>query len=272
MTQHSHMQHFAMGTWVLLLAYAVSVLGSVVGLACTRQAAAAADRSEAARLRWLLLAAFSIGGVGIWLMHFIAMLGFSVPDSVVRFDVLRTAISAVLSIAATFLGLLIVGRTLHIGRLLLAGAVTGTAVALMHYTGMWAVQIQGEIGYDAALVALSVVIAIAAATTALWFTLALDGTVLRLVGGLAMGVAVVGMHYTGMFAVEVDVDPSAPRPSGIPVFAFLFPVFVLGVLAMAIPIVAVLMAPEADSGRRSGRALGALTRASDVEIPVAVQG
>jgi NO-binding membrane sensor protein with MHYT domain len=122
--------------------------------------------------------------------------------------------------------------------------ITGLAVALMHYTGMWAVQIQGTITYDKVLVALSIVIAVVAATAALWFTLVLKSPLLRFVAGLVMGVAVVGMHYTGMAAVRVSVDHGAPVPGGPEVFSFLFPVFVIGLLALAIPITAVMLASD----------------------------
>ena len=69
--------HFDMGLWLLFLAYIVSVTGSVVGLACTRCSARATSGRD--RLRSLLMASIAIGGVGIWLMHFIAMLGFAIP-------------------------------------------------------------------------------------------------------------------------------------------------------------------------------------------------
>ena len=54
-----HVHHFDMGLWLLFLAYIVSVTGSVVGLACTRQSAAASDKRE--RLRWLAMASIAIG-------------------------------------------------------------------------------------------------------------------------------------------------------------------------------------------------------------------
>jgi NO-binding membrane sensor protein with MHYT domain len=114
----------------------------------------------------------------------------------------------------------------------------------MHYTGMWAVQTQGTIAYDKGLVALSILIAVVAATAALWFTLVLESPVLRFVAGLVMGVAVVGMHYTGMAAVRVTVDHGAPVPGGLEVFSFLFPVFVIGLLALAVPITAVMLASD----------------------------
>ncbi|MFC4855411.1 MHYT domain-containing protein [Actinophytocola glycyrrhizae] len=232
-----------MGSWLPFFAYAVAVVGSVVGLACTLQARRAGDEGRP-RYGWLILAAVSIGGVGIWLMHFIAMLGFDTPGSPVRYDIGRTAVSALLSVSAVFLGLLVFGvrSRFTLWRLLLAGLITGLAVNLMHYTGMWAVRVQGTITYDAVAVWLSIGIAIVAATTAFWFTVLIEHPGLRVLAGLVMGLAVTGMHYTGMAAVQVQLDENAPAPVGAEVFTFLFPVFVLSVIALAVPIYAVLMA------------------------------
>jgi NO-binding membrane sensor protein with MHYT domain len=237
-------QHFAMGQWLLVLAYLTSAVGCTVGLACTLQARYAVD--SRVRLGWLGLASLSIGGVGIWVMHFIAMLGFATPGMPVRYDIARTALSAVLAIVAVFGGLVVFGVRAEFSwwRLLVAGLITGLAVNLMHYTGMWAVQIKGTIGYNPGLVVLSIVIAIVAATAALWFTVALNKPLHRLAAGLVAGVAVTGMHYTGMAAMRVRLDMAAPDPSGSEVFSFLFPVFVLAAIALAVPICAVLMAPS----------------------------
>jgi NO-binding membrane sensor protein with MHYT domain len=238
-----HVHHFAMGSWLPFFAYLVSVVGSVVGLACTLQARRAGDEDRP-RYGWLLLAAVSIGGVGIWLMHFIAMLGFDTPGTPVRYDIGRTAVSAVLSISSVFLGLVVFGvRTrFSLWRLLLGGLITGLAVNLMHYTGMWAVRVQGTITYDPVAVWLSIGIAVVAATAAFWFTVLIEHPGLRVLAGLVMGLAVTGMHYTGMAAVQVNIDQAAPAPAGVEVFTFLFPVFVLSVIALAVPIYAVLMA------------------------------
>ncbi|OLT85649.1 MULTISPECIES: MHYT domain-containing protein [Mycobacterium] len=236
--------HFDMGLWLLFLAYVVSVTGSVVGLACTRCGARATNGRD--RLRWLVMASVAIGGVGIWLMHFIAMLGFTIPNSTVRYHLGWTIASAVIAIVAVFVGLITIGREFELRRLLAGGVITGLAVAVMHYTGMWAVQMQGTMTYDTTLVVLSFVIAVVAATAALWFTLVLESRGLRFVAGLVMGVAVTGMHYTGMAAVRVNVDHTMPVPSGPEVFSFLFPVFVIGLLALGVPITAVMLAPDPD--------------------------
>jgi NO-binding membrane sensor protein with MHYT domain len=241
-----HVHHFDLGSWLVFFAYTTSVVGSTVGLACTALARTA--RSEPGRVGWLALAALSIGGVGIWLMHFIAMLGFTTPGLPVRYDIGRTGLSALLAFGAVFAGLLVFGarRTHSRWRLLTGGVITGLAVALMHYAGMWALNLKGTISYDTGLFAVSVVIAVLAATAALWFTVATDRLWLRVLAGLVMGVAVTGMHYTGMAAVRVNLDPAAPAPAGVEVFTFLLPIFVVAAITLAATITAVLMAVPAE--------------------------
>ena len=243
-----HVHHFDLGSWLVFFAYTTSVVGSTVGLACTPLARNA--RGEAARVGWLALAALSIGGVGIWLMHFIAMLGFTTPGMPIRYDIGRTGLSALLAIGAVFAGLLVFGarRTYSLWRLLLGGVLMGVAVAVMHYAGMWALNLKGTVSYDPALVALSVLIAVVAATAALWFTVATGSLLLRVLAGLVMGVAVTGMHFTGMAAVRVNLDPTAPAPAGVEVFTFLLPIFVLAAVALAGTITAVLMAVPGEPG------------------------
>jgi NO-binding membrane sensor protein with MHYT domain len=238
--------NFEMGIWLLFLAYVVSVVGSTIGLACANQARTATGGN---RIGWLVLAAVSIGGVGIWLMHFVGMLGFATPGQPIRYDIARTLLSAVLAIAAVFAGLIVFGvqKRSALWRLLVAGTVTGLAVNLMHYTGMWAVNIKGTIDYNPFLVVLSILIGVGASTAALWFTVSAEGLSQRLMAGLVMGVAATGMHYTGMAAVDVHLDANAPDPVGVEVFSFLFPVFILSAVALAVPIIAVLTAPKEDA-------------------------
>jgi NO-binding membrane sensor protein with MHYT domain len=230
--------HFEMGVWLLFLAYVTSFAGAAIGLTCTLQSRHAATNTV--RMAWLVLASLSIGGVGIWLMHFIAMLGFGAPGSPIRFDVAKTLLSAVLAVGAVFCGLVVLGRRFVPWRLAVAGLATGLAVILMHYTGMWAISVKGTTSYHAGLVVLSVVIAVLAATAALWCAVTVDRLPMRLLAGGVLGLASTGMHYVGMAAVSVRLDPAAPDPEGVEVFSFLFPVFVLAAAALALPIVAIL--------------------------------
>jgi NO-binding membrane sensor protein with MHYT domain len=156
------------------------------------------------RLRWLLLAALSIGTTGIWVMHFIAMLGYTIPDQVIQYNVLITIASMLIAVAVVGIGLLIVGFAARNWRnLILAGAFTGIGVAAMHYTGMAAMRTPARMTYSPELFGLSIVIAIVAATAALWAALNLTGLRATLGAAMIMGVAVSGMHYTGMAAMRM---------------------------------------------------------------------
>jgi NO-binding membrane sensor protein with MHYT domain len=77
-----------------------------------------------------------------------------------------------------------------------------------------------------------------------------DRSLYRLLAGFVMGIAVVGMHFTGMAAVRTHLSMSAPTPSGVDVYSFLLPVFVISGLATALIIFAVLSAPPLTSIRR----------------------
>jgi len=190
--------NFSYGLVTPVLGYLMSCLGAFLGLRCTSRARATAGR---VRLRWLLLAALSIGTTGIWVMHFIAMLGYSVAGQVIHYNVLITIASMLIAVVVVGIGLLIVGFGAPGWRtLVLAGIFTGLGVATMHYTGMAAMRMSGRMTYSPSLFALSVVIAIVAATAALWAGLNLSGLRATLGASLIMGVAVSGMHYTGMAA------------------------------------------------------------------------
>ncbi|MEU4449112.1 MHYT domain-containing protein [Actinosynnema sp. NPDC050801] len=229
---HDSMQHFSDGLSTLVLAYVVSVIGSLLGLAC--MARAQAEPTRAAKTRWTVYGALAIGGVAIWLMHFIAMLGFDVPGTAVKYSVPLTALSAVVAIGVVGLGLSLVTLVRFTKmRLLVAGALAGLGVAGMHYLGMSALRFRGEISYDGALVALSCLIAVVAATAAFWFTLVVKTKPAMVAAGLIMGVAVTGMHYTGMAAVRVGTDPTLPAPQGTTAFDLVFPVFVTSALVVA---------------------------------------
>ncbi len=94
------------------------------------------------------------------------------------------------------------------------GGITGLGVGAMHYAGMYAMKSDASISYDGRIVALSMVIAVVAATAALWFTLHVRGTLVTVAAALVMGVAVSGMHYTGMFAMRVHEAEHMHAPSG----------------------------------------------------------
>jgi NO-binding membrane sensor protein with MHYT domain len=227
------LDQFTYGALTPTLSYFVSVLGCLFGLIATARARRIVDGQR--RAGWLILAACSIGGTGIWSMHFIAMLGFSVKNqSPIQFDLGVTAASLITAIIVVAIGLFIVGYgRVSALKVIAAGIFTGVGVAGMHYTGMAAMQIPANVSYDPKLVAASVGIAIVAATVALWFTLVLNRPVALTIGALIMGVAVNGMHFTGMYALHVS-QYFPKSVTGISPLVLLAPivVFVIAVIFM----------------------------------------
>jgi NO-binding membrane sensor protein with MHYT domain len=222
--------HFAHGIVNPAAAYVLAFLGSLLGLHCTVRARAA--RSRTRRARWLVLASFAIGG-GIWLMHFMAMLGFDVPASPVRYDPLVTGASAAIAVTVVGAGLFLVGtgqRT--VSKIIFAGTLTGIGVAAMHYTGMAALRIEGTVTYDRQIVAASALIAIVAATVALWLSVAVRGNGPVVASAAIMAVAVCGMHYTGMSAMRVHLSDGGTPVPGIDPILLLLPIVMVSTAAL----------------------------------------
>jgi len=152
-----------------------------------------------ARRAWLMAAAITMGG-GIWSMHFIAMLAFIMPIPM-SYDIGLTALSLVVAMFVTGVGFYVISRQRTSPlRLVLSGTFMGLGIAAMHYTGMAAMQGHAELSYDPIFVALSLVIAIGASTVALWLAFRTTDLGQKLAAALVMGLAISGMHYTGMRA------------------------------------------------------------------------
>jgi len=215
--------NFSYGLLNPVLAYIVSCLGAFLGLRCVTRARAYVGYGRA---RWLSLAAVSVGATGIWSMHFIAMLGYTIPGQQILYNVPLTILSMLIAIAVVGIGLFIVGfgdgslRTLLIG-----GVIIGIGVTTMHYMGMAGMIMPDSVHYNVLLFILSVVIAIVAGTAALWAGTQVRGLGATIAASLIMGVAVSGMHYTGMAAMGVSKGSMSAMSGSTPV-SFLVPLLV----------------------------------------------
>lgn len=213
--------NFSYGLFNPLLGYALSCLGAFLGLLCVTRARAHTGR---ARAPWLVLAAVSVGATGIWAMHFVAMLGFTIPGQQIRYNIPVTIASMLIAVVVVGVGLFIVGYSREGALPLLAGGVIiGIGVATMHYMGMAAMVMPDSMRYNYGLVAVSVLIAIVAGTAALWAGLRVHSLAATAAASLIMGVAVSGMHYTGMAAMKVYADNSMAPVSGATAMSFLVP-------------------------------------------------
>ncbi len=226
-----------LGTWTPIIAYLVSCCGSALGLLCTERARVV---TGASRRGWLLLGAVSIGGTGIWVMHFTAMLGMTVTGTAIGYNVPITLVSMLAAIVVVGIGLFVVNNGEgRIRPLLVGGVFTGLGVCGMHYIGMAAMEIQGTVSYNPLIVGLSAVIAVVAATAALWATVRVRGARAVVAAALVMGVAVTGMHYTGVAAMRVTLNPNMPVASGITA-SVMIPLVIMAVGVVSVMTVFVL--------------------------------
>ncbi|MBO1335353.1 MHYT domain-containing protein [Streptomyces sp. VRA16 Mangrove soil] len=202
---------FSYGLVTPVVAYLMACLGGALGLRCTTRSLHVASRWKAG---WLGLGSAAIGS-GIWTMHFIAMMGFSVRGVPVHYDLATTFASLGVAIVMVGIGVFIVGYKGATGlTLFTGGTITGLGVATMHYLGMAGMRLHGTIQYNTLTVAASVAIAMIAATVALWAAVQVRGILWSLGASLVMGLAVSGMHYMAMAGVSVQVHGSVTGSPG----------------------------------------------------------
>jgi NO-binding membrane sensor protein with MHYT domain len=230
----AEVHHFTNGWLNPVFAYAVSIVGALVGLYCTARARQV--RPGAPRVKWLTIATVAIGGAGIWLTHLTAMLGFDVENSPVRYSPALTATSLALSLAAVGIGLFLVGYgDPTTAQILRAGGMTGAGLLGMHYAGMAGVNVAGEITFQPRLVAVSALIAVVAATAALWFSVTVSGRLPIAGASAVLAAGVCGMHYTAMAGVGVHRDDYGMAPvTGVRPLVLIVSVAVISAVTMTV--------------------------------------
>ncbi|MFC8127573.1 MHYT domain-containing protein [Streptomyces sp. NPDC057302] len=197
---------FSYGLVTPVAAYLMACLGGALGLRCTTRSLLVA---HSWRPGWLALGSAAIGS-GIWTMHFIAMMGFTVEEAPIHYDKALTFASLAVAIVMVGVGIFIVGYRGATGAALFTGGtITGLGVASMHYLGMAGMRLRGTLEYNTLTVSASVVIAVVAACAALWAAAQVRGFLWSLGASLVMGLAVSGMHYVGMAALSVHLHGSS---------------------------------------------------------------
>ena len=209
---------------LIALSFAFAVIGSVVA-----RSAATRLRNRRGALDWnsVFTVGIALGGVGVWSMHFIGMLALQM-DVGSSYSMLETITSLVAAVLATAGSVAFAARRPEsFTRLLSAG--------FMHYLGMFGLKIYGFITWDMALVAASMLIAVVAATAALWLAFNSKTLARRLAASVVMGIAVCAMHYTGMAAAEfvctTGERAAIPQGAGF-ISAFRLPLLVIATTVM----------------------------------------
>jgi len=188
---------------LVLISLCVAILASYTALDLTGRIATAKGR---AACLWMGGGALAMG-IGVWSMHFIGMLAFSLPIDL-GYDLALTAFSLLIAVLSSGFALWLVSQpSLPWQQLAFGALIMGAGIAFMHYTGMAALRMLPGIDYDPTLFGASLLIAVGASAAALWiaFRLRAHTPYVRQIRGLAavvMGFAIVGMHYTGMAAAN----------------------------------------------------------------------
>ena len=191
---------------LVLISLSVAILASYTALDLAGRIATARGRTV---YLWMSGGALAMG-FGVWSMHFIGMLALQLPLEL-GYDLGLTVWSLLVAILSSGFALWLVSQPrLPALQLLFGALVMGAGISAMHYSGMAALRMQPGIDYDPALVGLSLVIAVGASATALSIAFRLRKHtpyvhLVRAGASIIMGVAIVGMHYTGMAAANFPV-------------------------------------------------------------------
>jgi len=191
---------------IVALSVAVAIIASYTALDMAGRVSAS-DSTPRKSWIWLVAGAVSMG-TGIWSMHFIGILSFHLPIQV-AFDLPITLLSMIIAIAASVIALFFL-RQAQLGtrNLIISTILMGTGIVAMHYTGMFAMEMSPPIRYNPLLFVASVLIALVASFAALWisFQLRWKHSMMEIPAKLGsaavMGLAISGMHYTGMAAAH----------------------------------------------------------------------
>ena len=191
---------------LVFISLCVAILASYTALDLAARIATARGRTV---YLWMSGGALAMG-FGVWSMHFIGMLALELPLDL-GYDLGLTLWSLLVAILSSGFALWVVSQPrLPALQLMFGALVMGAGISAMHYSGMAALRMQPGIDYDPTLVALSLVIAVGASAAALSIAFRLRRHtpyvhLVRAGASIIMGLAIVGMHYTGMAAANYPI-------------------------------------------------------------------
>jgi len=197
--------------WLVILSILVAIFTSSMAM----QIAGMAGTGENSWQRRAAIAtgSFALGG-GIWAMHYIGMLALLLCTRV-DYAPAPTILSMLPALGASAVALHMLARQRITARQLIAsGVLVGAGIGAMHYSGMSAMEMTAKLRYDPWAFALSILVAVVLAMPALWvrFGLRKWGRMSPAwsvaISGIVMGLAISGMHYTGMWAARFIGTPT----------------------------------------------------------------
>ena len=197
---------------LVVLSLLIAIFAAFMAFNVAGQAAVTEDRVR----RNTLLATGSVAlGGGIWSMHFLGMTAFDLCLPV-NYDVTITALSSLPGIAAAWVALhLLTKNRISFSQIMFGGVLVGAGIGTMHYSGMAAMEMAPLLRYDPTMFALSIVVAVLLAMISLWIKFGIASAIKSkkmlgkhvVLASVVMGLAIAGMHYTGMAAARFVAPP-----------------------------------------------------------------
>lgn len=185
---------------LVVASFIISAIGAYCALAAMNVARGADGKVSRFNA---VIAGLALGGVGIWSMHFLGMMAWDIGTPA-GYRGLETVLSFVLAVGASVLALgYMAAGPFSTRRLLISGPLAGLGVAAMHFVGMGSIRFSGYLQWNIGIALLAVLIAVVAATAALWLAFSVRDVWHRVAASLVMAGAVCTMHYTGMGAADV---------------------------------------------------------------------
>ena len=196
---------------LVVLSVSIAIFASYMGLQVASQAA----RASFVRKHVYLFIGSLVLGCGIWSMHFIGMLALELCTAV-SYQFKLTIMSMIPAVAASWVSLnLITQGNLKHFQLIIGGILVGFGIGAMHYIGMAAMEMTPLLRYDLSIFVVSILVAIILAILSLWVRFGLDDIgkiqlsrkLKVIISSCVMGMAISGMHYTGMAAARFVLPP-----------------------------------------------------------------
>jgi PAS domain S-box-containing protein len=239
---------------------AIAILAALIALSISGRIIA--SKTPATRYAWVSAGAISMGG-GIWSMHFVGMLAFSLPCGI-TYDPLGTILSMIPGTLASGIALSTISKPGGPGlsRRIVSAVLLGVGIATMHYAGMAAMRPEALLEYNGGLVVVSIVVAVFLAFVSLSILFQFHGaqtsrTMATVFAASVMGCAVAGMHYTAMQAALFFPLPEAPISS-----VALSPTLLALLITIFTVLIAAITLTATFAGRQSEQALSLSTEVS----------
>ena len=203
----------------------VCTLMAVTLVVLMRNIEMAPEPQRRASAAWIVV----VAGIGVWATHFVAMIGYR-PDLALTYGPVLTALSALVGVI--FVGIPIAASALIRDRRKIAGlgVLAGAGVAVMHMTGMSAIE-NCLASYNPVVLGAGLLVSCAS------FALALlqRGRDLgrNALKGLGIVVGVCTLHYLAMSSVTLELIDAATRGIGDPTLSIAAAIASVGVFVIA---------------------------------------